>query len=75
MWSKEEIEYLIKVEPYWNVNLYILTVSNSLYHIKVEPYWNVNNKWELKHRVIWEIKVEPYWNVNGTNRDFKNSHK
>ena len=32
---------IIKVEPYWNVNLALLLKFSSLM-IKVEPYWNVN---------------------------------
>ena len=33
---------VIKVEPYWNVNLSIRVSACSLVRIKVEPYWNVN---------------------------------
>ena len=32
----------IKVEPYWNVNIYLVALSHFLQRIKVEPYWNVN---------------------------------
>ena len=38
---EDKLTILIKVEPYWNVNL-----LHSEFHfqkdIKVEPYWNVN---------------------------------
>ena len=33
---------LIKVEPYWNVNVELLTLLTQNRKIKVEPYWNVN---------------------------------
>ena len=32
----------IKVEPYWNVNNEVGTLSIVGVYIKVEPYWNVN---------------------------------
>ena len=35
---------LIKVEPYWNVNIDNVAVLKNLNIIKVEPYWNVNMK-------------------------------
>ena len=50
----------IKVEPYWNVNLFF---SPSTL-IKVEPYWNVNQIVGKGYATYWNIKVEPYWNVN-----------
>ena len=34
--------YLIKVEPYWNVNISETIVTVVTPSIKVEPYWNVN---------------------------------
>ena len=33
---------LIKVEPYWNVNLVCEIQGGYTNEIKVEPYWNVN---------------------------------
>ena len=35
---------MIKVEPYWNVNLKTLVKVLNTKTIKVEPYWNVNTK-------------------------------
>ncbi len=32
---------VIKVEPYWNVKLFLLSFLFRLCSIKVEPYWNV----------------------------------
>ena len=34
--------YLIKVEPYWNVNVVLQGIQPFENIIKVEPYWNVN---------------------------------
>ena len=33
---------LIKVEPYWNVNVLGAIRAGLPLYIKVEPYWNVN---------------------------------
>ena len=33
---------LIKVAPYWNVNLKYNGSKNIILEIKVAPYWNVN---------------------------------
>ena len=35
---------LIKVEPYWNVNVKIDFLLYIATFIKVEPYWNVNTE-------------------------------
>ena len=35
-------EQIIKVEPYWNVNIIIKNLVANKKIIKVEPYWNVN---------------------------------
>ena len=40
--SKLGTPYLIKVEPYWNVNIYEIVKDTVYKYIKVEPYWNVN---------------------------------
>ena len=32
--------YHIKVEPYWNVKIYLMPYRATLPFIKVEPYWN-----------------------------------
>ena len=34
---------MIKVEPYWNVNLSLKFFVDGVEVIKVEPYWNVNS--------------------------------
>ena len=34
---------IIKVEPYWNVNVSSNTFPILIAKIKVEPYWNVNS--------------------------------
>ena len=34
--------WIIKVEPYWNVNDEIIIEDEYINKIKVEPYWNVN---------------------------------
>ena len=55
---------LIKVEPYWNVNLESNYLNVCYQLIKVEPYWNVNFSAASIASAIVIIKVEPYWNVN-----------
>ena len=34
---------LIKVEPYWNVNIILFKLISLFILIKVEPYWNVSH--------------------------------
>ena len=55
---------LIKVEPYWNVNITSKASTLKTNEIKVEPYWNVNNLSNSSSSSSSSIKVEPYWNVN-----------
>ena len=44
--------HLIKVEPYWNVNITHFNPSILGISIKVEPYWNVNKNQEFKNKEI-----------------------
>ena len=32
----------IKIETYWNVNVFISTSKPATFDIKIETYWNVN---------------------------------
>ena len=57
------IIFIIKVEPYWTVNLNTPPFERIKGQIKVEPYWNVNKLHKNIHSQK-SIKVEPYWNVN-----------
>ena len=41
---------VIKVEPYWNVNLVIRIKKSDVLLIKVEPYWNVNEDFDNTFR-------------------------
>ena len=41
-WARK-FEYIIKVEPYWNVNKVDRSKDPKRSGIKVEPYWNVNS--------------------------------
>ena len=63
--------HLIKVEPYWNVNIIEVKSNLNYTNIKVEPYWNVNITHFNPSILGISIKVEPYWNVN-KNQEFKN---
>ena len=44
MRKKEEEKLLcwIKIETYWNVNLYTVVIVLLQIYIKIETYWNVN---------------------------------
>ena len=44
--------HLIKVEPYWNVNIIEVKSNLNYTNIKVEPYWNVNKNQEFKNKEI-----------------------
>ena len=32
----------IKIETYWNVNIFSATIASAAAAIKIETYWNVN---------------------------------
>ena len=54
----------IKIETYWNVNLFLPCSLPPSMLIKIETYWNVN-KCESDVRIhLTLIKIETYWNVN-----------
>ena len=57
-------ECSIKIETYWNVNLFARAKQMAQGKIKIETYWNVNTDKQLfKMKNEW-IKIETYWNVN-----------
>ena len=33
---------IVEVAPYWNVNLQVRNLSDSVFSVEVAPYWNVN---------------------------------
>ncbi|MGL5381831.1 MAG: hypothetical protein ACRDBA_18105 [Clostridium sp.] len=39
---------MIAVAPYWNVNLYKITLAKDCKQIAVAPYWNVNGQAYMK---------------------------
>ena len=47
---------LIKVEPYWNVNMTRNDIDALINTIKVEPYWNVN--YEFIRKAIAQITLK-----------------
>ena len=47
---------LIKVEPYWNVNLVNESYLKLIKNIKVEPYWNVNECENMELTAIVQLK-------------------
>ena len=54
----------IKIEPYWNVNVFNVEEEELDERIKIEPYWNVNVDIDSTKIFKQYIKIEPYWNVN-----------
>ena len=54
----------IKIETYWNVNLFHIPSQLDKTCIKIETYWNVNKINLLIRDEPDKIKIETYWNVN-----------
>ena len=52
----KEIESIIKIETYWNVNYPVFTTSVHDVTIKIETYWNVNEKWNSTRDVRTSLK-------------------
>ena len=55
---------IIRLVPYWNVNMITKLWWDVDREIRLVPYWNVNDDVREVLRIRQEIRLVPYWNVN-----------
>ena len=58
------LAYKIRIEPDWNVNIYIVVNRTRVLSIRIEPDWNVNEEYKETLMNAIKIRIEPDWNVN-----------
>ena len=54
---------LIRIEPDWNVKIYILQSGIRRPSIRIEPDWNVKDVYIMQKGGWSSIRIEPDWNV------------
>ena len=54
----------LSIEPYWNWNTWICTITTIASKLSIEPYWNWNSEIRRARKSTGILSIEPYWNWN-----------
>ena len=55
----------VSIEPVWNLNVDMTTITDSIVKVSIEPVWNLNNLITSPSSAIGKVSIEPVWNLNG----------